>query len=51
MPMLLLMAMGFEKAKAMLETLKDVDGYVTYVDANQDPKSYSTKGFEDLILK
>ncbi len=45
------MAMGFEKAKAMLETLKDVDGYVTYVDANQAPQSYSTKGFEDLILK
>jgi thiamine biosynthesis lipoprotein len=45
------MAMGFEKAKAMLETLKDVDGYVTYVDANQAAQSYITKGFEDLILK
>ncbi|MFT4943689.1 MAG: thiamine biosynthesis lipoprotein [Flavobacteriales bacterium] len=45
------MAMGFEKAKAMLETLKDVDAYLTYVDANKASRTYITKGFENLILK
>ena len=45
------MAMGFEKAKAMLGRLKNVDGYLTYVNANQAAQSYITKGFENLILK
>ena len=45
------MAMGFQKAKAMLDRLENIDGYLTYLDANQAPQSYTTKGFENLILK
>ena len=45
------MAMGFQKAKAMLDKLENIDGYLTYLDANQASQSYTTKGFENLILK
>ena len=45
------MAMGLEKAKTMLSGLENVDGYLTYVDANQQSQSYVTSGFENLILK
>ncbi len=45
------MAMGFQKAKAMLDRLENIDGYLTYLDANQASQSYTTKGFENLILK
>ena len=45
------MAMGFQKAKAMLDRLENIDGYLTYLDANQASQSYTTKGFENLILR
>ncbi len=45
------MAMGFEKARLMLENLKDVEAYLSYIDTNEAPQAYITKGFEDIILK
>jgi thiamine biosynthesis lipoprotein len=44
------MAMGIERAKTMLETLKDVDAYLTYVDTAGTPQQHITKGFEEVIL-
>ena len=45
------MAMGLEKSKELLPTLDQVEAYLTYVDADNNPKLYITKGFQELIVK
>lgn len=44
------MAMGIEKAKEMLATLKEIDAYITYVDTDGNDQTFITKGFQDAIL-
>jgi thiamine biosynthesis lipoprotein len=43
------MAMGLERSKELLPTLDEVEAYLTYVDADNNPKVFITVGFQELI--
>ena len=43
------MAMGLERSKELLPTLDQVEAYLTYVDADNNPKVFITEGFQELI--
>lgn len=45
------MAMGFEKATALLNELKGVEAYLTYVDENYTSQWFATKGFQERMLR
>ncbi|WP_215907109.1 FAD:protein FMN transferase [Kordia aestuariivivens] len=45
------MVMPYEKTKELLSKLKDVDAYVVSKDEYGNIQKYTTKGFQDLIIK
>ncbi|QHI38537.1 FAD:protein FMN transferase [Kordia antarctica] len=45
------MVMPYEKTKQLLSELKDVDAYIVSKDEQGNMQTYSTKGFQDLIIK
>jgi len=44
------MAMGFEKSKALLRQLEDVEAYLTYTDSGNIQQVYVTKGMDVLLV-
>jgi thiamine biosynthesis lipoprotein len=44
------MAMGFEKSKALLQSLEGVEAYLTYTDSGNIPQVYSTVGMKKQLL-
>lgn len=45
------MAMGLEQSKTLLKELDSIEAYLTYVDKNQDPQVFITKGFKQSMLE
>lgn len=45
------MALGFEKSKALLKELSDIEAYLTYSDSSDQQKIYITPGFQSRIPK
>jgi len=45
------MVMPYEKTKELLSKLKDVDAYIVSKDEYGNIQKYTTKGFQDLIIK
>lgn len=45
------MAMGLQQSKELLPLLDQVEAYLTYVDADNNPKAFITDGFQELISK
>lgn len=43
------MAMGLERSKAVLATLKDIDAYLVYSTDNETTGTYITPGFEEVL--
>ncbi len=45
------MAMNLEDSMAVLDSLKQLDAYIIYLDENNQTKEHLTKGFEALVIK
>jgi len=45
------MAMGLQRSKALLPMLDQIEAYITYVDADNNPKEFITDGFRKLLSK
>lgn len=45
------MAMGFEESLKMLEKIEDVDVYFIYAEGDNEPKVFSTEGFEENLIQ
>ena len=45
------MAMGFERSKVLLETLQDVDVFLIYSGEDGTLKTFTTEGFEEMLVK
>ncbi|MGY5849894.1 FAD:protein FMN transferase [Salegentibacter sp. F14] len=45
------MAMGFNKAVALLEKLENVDAYFIYVTAKGEPEVYASEGFKKTLIE
>jgi len=43
------MAMGLQRSKELLPMLDQIEAYITYVDANNNPKEFITDGFRELL--
>ncbi|PZD77635.1 FAD:protein FMN transferase [Mesonia sp. K7] len=46
-----IMAMGKQNTLKMLETVKNIEVYFTYLDSLQKPREYSTQGFKNKVQK
>ncbi len=44
------MALGLEKSKILLESLEDIEAYLTYNDSLNKPQVYITEGFKNQLL-
>ena len=44
------MAMGYEKSMELLKSLENVEVYLTYLDAQQQPQWYATEGMRGKFL-
>ncbi len=45
-----IMAMGFENAKGLLETVPGIDAYITYTSTANEPKVFVSEGFVSRLL-
>ncbi|WP_127846814.1 FAD:protein FMN transferase [Psychroflexus aestuariivivens] len=45
------MAMGFSKAKIMVESLEEIDAFFIYINDEGEQKTFSTKGFQEKLIE